>query len=299
MVKKVSIIIPSLDRNKVLISTLRDLLKQNYPNFEIIVVDQTESPNRKFLDFIESHKSKINYINEKKKSSPHARNVGVKLATGEIVLFLDDDVEIKNQKFIQYHVRNFTDLKVGLVGGRVMHLTDGKVPAKLEVGRLKFWGLKEVTHFNATKKSEIDHAAGGNFSVYKKIYGQVGGFAEIYKGNAHMEETDFSLRVKRAGYKLIFEPKAVLLHLQHNQGGNRTRDIYEFRYWLVHNSTVFYLKHYPRVLFPLFFGNKFFWTVTSSLKRRDMKMFRTMFGAIIDGYKYYKKISGNHQVRSS
>ena len=249
MVKNVSIIIPSLDRNRVLFSTLRDLLKQNYPLFEIIVVDQTDTPSRKFLDFINDHKDKIRYIQEKKKSSPHARNVGVKQAIGEVVLFLDDDIEIKNQKFIQYHLQNFLDPKVGLVGGRVIHGTDGKVPKKLEVGRLKFWGLKEVTHFNATKKVEIDHAAGGNFSVYKKIYDQVGGFAEIYKGNAHMEETDFCLRVKRAGYKLIFEPKAVLLHLQYNQGGNRTRDIYEFRYWLVHNATVFYLKNYSKAIF--------------------------------------------------
>lgn len=299
MTKKVSVVIPSLNRNKVLINTLRDLLKQSYPFFEIIVVDQTDSPNQKFLDFIKVHKDKIKYIQEKKKSSPRARNVGVKLSTGEIILFLDDDVEIKNQKFIQYHLQNFLDPKVGLVGGRVIHQTDGKVPKKLEVGRLKFWGLGEVTNFNATQKAEIDHAAGGNFSVYKKIYDQVGGFAEIYKGNAHMEETDFCLRVKRAGYKMIFEPKAVLLHLQYNQGGNRTQDIYEFRYWLVHNSTVFYLKNYSKILFPLFFMNKLFWTVSSSLKRRDIKMFKTMFGAIIDGYRYYKKISGNHQVRSS
>lgn len=294
MSKKVSVIIPTVDRSKILISTLRDLLKQNYPLFEIIVVDQTINPGQKLLDFIKLHKAKIKYIPEKKKSSPHARNIGVEQANGEIVIFLDDDVEIKSQKFIQYHVQNYTDNNTGLVGGRVIHRTDGRVPKKMDVGRLKFWGLKEVTHFNATQKVEIDHAAGGNFSVYKNIYNQVGGFAEIYKGNAHMEETDFCLRVKRAGYRSIFEPKAVMLHLQHNKGGNRTSDIYEFRYWLVHNSTVFYLKHYPGVLFPLFFGNKFFWTVTSSLKRRDIKMFRTMFGAIIDGCKYHKKISGNH-----
>lgn len=286
--KKVSVIIPSLDRNRILQKTLEDLLKQNYVDFEIIVVDQTQKPNAQFLKFIVAHQDKIKYIIEKKKSSPHARNVGVKAASGEIILFLDDDVEIKNNKFITYHIQNFEDNKVGLVGGRVVHRTvrgDNKISSKVAVGRLKWWGLKEITNFNSAKKCEIDHAAGGNFSVRKNIYEQVGGFSEIYQGNAHMEETDFCLRVKRAGYKLIFEPKAVLVHLAYHTGGNRTADIYDFRYWLVRNSTVFYLKNYPKILFPLFYINKMFWTVTSSLKRRDMKMFRTMAGGIRDGIK--------------
>lgn len=280
---KVSVIIPSLDRNKVLINTLDDLLKQKYPDFEIIVVDQTPEPSQKLLTFVQKRGDKIKYILEKRKSSPRARNVGVKQAQGEIVLFLDDDVKIQNSKFIQYHVQNFNDPKVGLVGGRVIHRTDGRISDKLKVGQLKFWGLKEITNFNATKKMAIDHAPGGNFSVLRKVYNEVGGFWEIYKGNAHMEETDFCLRVKRAGYGLIFEPKAVLLHLAYHQGGNRTRNIYEFRYWLVRNATVFYLKNYPKILFPLFWLNKMFWTMTSSLKRRDMKMFRTMWGALGDG----------------
>jgi len=55
--------------------------------------------------------------------------------------------------------------------------------------------------------------------------------------------------VKRAGYKAVFEPMAVLKHLQVPSGGNRAQDIYDFRYWLVKNFVVFYLKNYPKILF--------------------------------------------------
>ena len=287
---KVSVIIPTLNRSEVLLQTVKDVLRQDYPNFELIVVDQTERPKQEVITFCRRHQNKIIYLRLLKKGSPHARNIGAKKARGEIILFLDDDVEIKNKNFIAYHLKNYNNPKIGLVAGRVVSDFKEKPLVKKEAGKLKFFGLKEITNFSSQKKQEIDHACGGNFSCYKKIYLGLGGFSEIYKGNAHMEETDFCLRVKRAGFKIIFEPKAVLLHLRHKDGGNRIKDFYAFRYWLVHNSTVFYLKNYPKILFPLFFIQKFYWASGSSLKRRDFTMFKTMFGAIVDGYKYYQEM---------
>lgn len=289
MIKKVSVIIPTVNRSVVLLNTLQDLLKQNYQDFEIIVVDQTDHPKKELLDFIKKN-HQIKYVHETRKSSPHARNIGVKNAQGEIILFLDDDVEIKDKNFIKYHLDNYQTSKISLVGGRVIYNWNDH-RALSQVGRLKYWGLKEVTNFDSTIKTEIDHAPGGNLSCYKKIFLAVGGFGEVYKGLAHMEETDFCLRVKRAGYKMIFEPKAVLRHLQAPSGGNRAGDIYEFRYWLVHNYVVFYLKNYPKVLFPLCFVKEFIWALGSGLKRGDLKMFKIMYTAIVDGMKYYRGLS--------
>lgn len=288
MSKKVSVIIPTLDRHDILINTLKDVLKQDYPDFEIIVVDQTDEPAKAVSDFIKAH-HQIKYIHLDQKSSPYARNIGVKNASGEIVLFLDDDVEIKSHDFISQHLANYLDPQIGLVGGRVVY-DFNDIAAIKTVGRLKWWGLKEVTNFNSTVKTQIDHAPGGNLSCYKKVFDEVGGFSEIYKGNAHMEETDFCLRVRRAGYQLIFEPKAILRHLQVGYGGNRADDLYQFRYWLVHNFVVFYLKNYPKVLFPLCFMKEWIWAVGSGLKRGDYKMFQTMYQGMIDGIKYNRSL---------
>lgn len=290
MTKSVSVIIPTLDRGEVLLNTLKDLLKQKYSDFEIIVVDQTDRPKKEVLDFIKAHQDKIKYIHLDKKGSPHARNVGVNKSTGEVVLFLDDDVEIKDIAFIESHLDNYEDKNICLVGGRVIDDLNRPNKSK-EVGRLKYWGLKEITNFDSKKKMEIDHAAGGNFSCYKEVFLKAGGFGEIYKGNAHMEETDFCLRVKRLGDKLIFEPSAVLHHLHFPSGGNRRQDIYEFRYWLVHNSTVFYLRNYPKILFPLFYINKTYWILGTSIKRKDYKMFKVMISGIKDGVRYYNENS--------
>lgn len=286
--KSVSVIIPTLDRGEVLLNTLRDLLKQKYPDFEIIAVDQTDQPMKEVLDFIKIHSSKIKYLHLDQKGLPHARNVGVDKATGEIVLFLDDDIEIKDNDFIEHHIKNYQNKNIGLVGGRVIDRLHKQLPTQ-EVGRLKYWGLKEITNFDADFKTEIDHAPGGNFSCYRDIYLSVGGFSELYIGNAYREETDFCLRVKKAGYKLIFEPKAMVKHLQYSGGGCRKKDIYEFRYWLVHNGTLFYLRNYPRVLFPIFYSKQVILAFLSSLKRWDFKMFKVRYKALRDGIKYYKE----------
>jgi len=288
MSHSVSVVIPTLDRCREVLNTLKDLLAQDYSDFDILVLDQTDKPSPELTGFIKN-KPQIHYFHLDKKSSPHARNIGAQKAKGEILLFLDDDVSIQNKSFIWHHLDNFNNPEIGLVGGRVVYGDEN--PNHREVGKLKFWALKEITHFDSTKKMPIDHAPGGNMSVRKKVFLAVGGFSEIKKGNAHMEETDFCLRVKRAGHKAIFEPQAVLKHLQVPRGGNRARDIYEFRYWLVHNFVVFYLKNYPKILFPLCFIKEFVWALGSGLKRKYLEMFKIMYKAIINGVNYYKIMS--------
>lgn len=286
MYKSVSIIIPTLDRAEVLLNTLKDLLRQKYPDFEIVVVDQTEKPAKEVSDFIKTHQNKIKYLHLDRKGSSYARDFGVKNAKGEIVLFLDDDVKISQDDFITKHLENYSDKNIRLVAGRV--IDDWNQPNKeKEVGKFKYWGLKEITNFDSLKKMEIQHAPGGNFSCYRDDFLEVGGFGEVYVGNAHMEETDFCFRLKRLGGKFIFEPKAVTHHLHFTSGGNRRNDIYKFRYWIVRNSTFFYLRNYPKILFPLFYFNKLYWAVLSGIKRKDFKMFKVMVNAIRDGVKYY------------
>jgi GT2 family glycosyltransferase len=285
--KSVSVIFPTLNRDKVLVNSVKDVLKQKYPDFEIIIIDQSDNPEKETLDFFKKHKDKIKYFHIDKKSLPHARNIGAKISRSDILLFLDDDIEIKDDHFINYHTENFNDKKIALVGGRVVY-DFNKIPKVYkEVGKMKSFGLKEITNFDSLKKMEIDHAPGGNFTVLRKIYFQVGGFDEKYIGSAHKEETDFCLRVKKAGFKLIYEPGAAMKHLQFSSGGCRVGDIYISRYWFIRNYTYFYLKNYPKILFPIYFIKQLIWAMAASIKRGEKKMFNNMLSALTDGYKYY------------
>lgn len=93
---KVSVVIPTRDRPKDLAELLSTLFNQIYPPLEIIIVD--DSPVGSAKQVVNSFSSKFNsiryelrYVEGSSNGLPAARNLGVKLSTGDVILFLDDD----------------------------------------------------------------------------------------------------------------------------------------------------------------------------------------------------------------
>ncbi len=295
-IKKVSIIIPTLNRGKQLLNTIQDILKQHYAKFEIIIVDQTLNQDWQVKKYFRDYngKNEVKYIHIKEKGTPNAKNVGANAAKGDILIFLDDDIVIKRNDFIAQHVSNYENPKVGAVGGRVLMNSDRDINEIKEVGKFKYFGLVEITNFNANFRTEIDHVYGCNQSYRREAFVKAGGFKKIFKGNAHYEEADLSMRVKKAGYIIIFDPLAELFHL-HSVGGCRVKNEYELRYWLIHNATLFYLRNYPHYFFIVYFFKQFFWALFSGIKRLDYHMFAIMIEALYQGKKYYETNKKNNQ----
>ena len=87
----ISIIIPTINRSVELNNTIKEIFLQSFKNYEIIIIDQSIKSslsdkkiiNDKRIKFI--HKPEI-------QSASAARNLGIKLATKDILLFLDDDI---------------------------------------------------------------------------------------------------------------------------------------------------------------------------------------------------------------
>ena len=97
------------------------LLAQSHPPYEIIIVDQTESHDevtRQTLTEWEAEGS-IRRLHQKELNASLARNAGALAATGQVLLFLDDDIEIEPD-FIAAHVRNYADPKIVAVSGQVL-----------------------------------------------------------------------------------------------------------------------------------------------------------------------------------
>lgn len=100
-----TVIIPTLNRSEHLRKTLHSLLEQTILPNEIIIVDQSDDSKTKDLVAEErlvfsSRKTCLRYIGEGEKSLVHARNVGMRAATGKFVFFLDDDM-IPNKNYIE------------------------------------------------------------------------------------------------------------------------------------------------------------------------------------------------------
>lgn len=235
---RVSLVVPTVDRPEALYHLLRHLEHQTRPPEEIVVVDQSARVDARVAAYAAARPG-VRYHRIAERSLPHARNVGVRRSGGDVVLFLDDDV-IPDPGLVRYHAEAYEDPTVAGVGGRVVGGYDSAGGA---VGTFFPLGAAVVRNFGADRPGEVDHLPGGNMSFRRRVFERVGGFDVAFGGSAIGEETDFCLRARRAGFRLFFEPRAVVEHLPWATGGCRSKRFEDWLYWHAHNTMLFTLRH--------------------------------------------------------
>jgi len=275
----VSVVIPTLNRDEFLYDSINDMLNQDYTNYEIIVVDQSDNTNAKVEELVKKHPYKIRYYNNVGfKGLPQARNFGWQNAKNEIVLYIDDDIRAEKD-FIQNHTYGFKNQEVGVAGGKVIEqgMGSGK-----NVGRFNPWTFKLTTEFSNQSTQIVDHVKGCNFSIKKHILENINGFDEqISIGAALYEELEMMLRVKNSHYKVLFNADASLHHLVAIDGGCRVKDIPKYMKGLAHNRSLIisrYLKFYHK---PIVYGRLLLLGLSYSKTAKSLKP----FFATIEGIK--------------
>ena len=218
--KYISVIIPTIDRGEFLVDTIQQLKRQSVKNFEIIVVDQSVSYEKSVQLKINDLSAKsIRYFRVFPRSVTAAKNFGIKKATGDIIIFLDDDIKIKKD-FIKNHINAYKKYPdAGAIAGRV--LQDG-FPVIDNVLKFNEYGQSEGT-YTGTKDGYTNTFPGGNCSVRKKIALEVGGFDTRYYGGSFREESDFANKIYSAGHRIYYYHKAEIFHLAAPSGGNRVK----------------------------------------------------------------------------
>jgi len=241
---KISIIIPTYNREEVLCQTLDLALRQDYPSYEVIVVDQTREHLPSTEKYLQQIRGKIRNFRLEGANTPTARNLGVKNARGEIVVFLDDDVTF-DADLLKNHLLNYSDPKVGGVAGRVITLGES-VRRTHKVGYFSPLGICH-TNFSSDRRTWVHSAMGCNMSSRTRLIFEAGLFDPDFIGNCHREESDFCFRLRGLGYGIIFDPRASVIHLVAPQGGSRSEDPSDERSaTFFHNETLFYLKNMPQ-----------------------------------------------------
>jgi glycosyltransferase involved in cell wall biosynthesis len=217
----VSVIIPSYNRQSTLANVVAMAAQQDYVDYEVVVVDQTGTDSSVLNAALASAGDHIRYFRLDRPNLPAARNFGVTCATGEIVLFLDDDVEIGND-YISRHAAHFTDASIGAVMGLI-------TPASHWVEENLIATVKNDVNFEHVYEGGVALVSwvyGGNTSYRRKAICEAGMCDERFAGTACGEDTDLAMRVKSLGYKLLFDPSIKLIHLEETSGGcaNRAPD---------------------------------------------------------------------------
>ncbi|MDH4358881.1 MAG: glycosyltransferase [Candidatus Berkelbacteria bacterium] len=269
---KTTVVIPTYKRPKELKGCLRSVLDQTLKPDEVIVVD--DNPQSDLEKVISKYKG-VKYLK-------NPANLGLVLnknraaleASGEFIANVDDDMVLESD-YLEKTVAVFSDKSVGAASGQLIEKPQYKkfnfyffllrLPffffKKNRIG--KIWGVGEVSSgFEGNKKIDCDWLGGGALLVRKDIFIQVGGRDPAFVGSGEFEETDLTHRIKKEGFKLVYEPAAVA----HHPRSSKRKNQYHFNF--SSNEVYFYLKNLiPKAVLEKtgFVFYHFFWQILVNL----------------------------------
>ena len=248
----ITVVVPTYCRPKDLIRCLDALKTQTRPADEVlVVVRDTDFETETLLKTLIPGPFPLRSVTVSIPGQVAALNAGLAAAQGDIIAITDDDAIPSADWLERIETHFLSDEHVGGVGGRdwVYHgqqLEDGKQEV---VGRVQWFG--RVTgnhHLGVGVPREVDILKGVNMS-YRRSAIKGRRFDERLRGIGAQVHNDmaFSLALRRAGWKLIYDPKVAVNHYPAQRFDedqrNRFNDIALIN--AVHNETLVLLEHLP------------------------------------------------------
>jgi len=201
---KITVVIPTLNRYKYLEDVITDLEKQTYTNFEVIIVDQSDSYR---ADFYENRKLDLTVIRQEEKALWTARNTAIFKSTGDYILLYDDDSLIKEDWIFQ-HLKTLDYFNSDISSGVSLSVVGGVIP-------------KHYSYFRWS--DQIDT---GNVLIRKDVFRKTGMF-DLQFEKQRMGDGEFGMRCYLEGFKNISNPFASRIHLKVSEGGLRQMGLWD------------------------------------------------------------------------
>ena len=235
---------PSERREKELKRTLDSIFRQTHQDFVILLVENYKNKKKiePIVDRFKHKAQKIRVINNPKKKLSYLFDIGWRAVQTELIAYVADDVELEPEWLAEVHEELVSDKNTGVVAGPIL---SSCFPAG-EMHRLYLLSQKNLIlkiiawpylHFALEDKAllpgnlfesgayslgaaipeardfprqEIDLATTSSMGIRKSILEEIGGFDQRF--NFNHADGDLFIRIKKAGYKIIFTPKAVSHH---------------------------------------------------------------------------------------
>lgn len=247
----VSVVIPTYNRSAAVADTLHSLAPEmDAIGAECIVVDQSEAQEATAVRDACSRYPMVKYVHVDRPSLPGARNIGARVARGEVIVFLDDDI-IPDADLLKSHAAAYRDEDIGAVAGRIVEVRRGRNRNTSSLGTMFTWYGRILRNYDHQTPGFVEAPPGGNMSFRRAAMARTGDFDVKYEGNATLEETDYGFRVRRAGYRIAFAPDALVQHLAVPSGGCRLASEREVEISNLRNTLRFVRKYGPVAMRPL------------------------------------------------
>lgn len=215
---QVSAIICTHNRDRYLALAIDSLLKQDFPNFEIIVVDNASTDRTRAVVEARLGDSRVKYVYEAITGLSVARNTGAKVAQSEILAYLDDDAIASPHWLSSLHEAYEKNEKLAIAGGKVTLLwVDGMTaPNWLSEGLAGNLGAYDLGNSIVPITQPGLTPRGLNYSIRRKFLEQIGGFdpnlGRVGKNLLSNEELHMTHLALQSGWQVAYIPDALVAH---------------------------------------------------------------------------------------
>ena len=243
MNKKVSIVIPCYNEEKYISQCINSILSQKYENKEIIVCDGGSQDGT--LEIIKSYGNKIILLENKKRTTPHALNLGIKNSSGDIVIIFGAHAVMKPD-YVYESVRTFDiDKEIACVGGVLTNINESNIAKNISAAMSSIFGVGNAHFRTGLKRGYVDTVA---FGAYKKdIFDTVGYFDEELTRN---QDDEFNYRITNMGYKIYLNPTIKSDYYVRATYKKLFKQYYQYGYWKVYVNKKHRAITTIRQLFP-------------------------------------------------
>ena len=208
----VSIVINTLNRAEHLAQTLLALTGLDYPDFEVVVVNGPSTDRT--ADILACWEGRLKTAVCAEANLSVSRNIGLRQASGEIVGFLDDDA-VPHPQWLSRLVEPYRDRTVGAVGGFTIDNTGVRYQVRKTICD-RYGNAYNVSPFfderplNFVGTPYYPSLLGTNSSFRRSALSGIGGFDHAFA--YFLDETDVCLRIVDAGWKVLYQPDALVYH---------------------------------------------------------------------------------------
>jgi GT2 family glycosyltransferase len=209
----VAVLIATYNRPDYLRRCLDHLDRQTIAPDQIIVVDS--SLDERSAEVVREH-GVIVYLRNPlgRGHTATSRQMGVAAASTDIIAFIDDDA-FAEPDWLEKLILPYDDARVGAVGGRASNGQEGEEAVGLDsIGQFLDDGT--LTGYFAADPGKdvfVDHLLGANMSLRLSVVHTLGGIQDYYPGTCLREESEIVLRMRQAGYLVVYTPSALVEHV--------------------------------------------------------------------------------------
>ena len=300
MNKQTHIILVNYNGYKDTIECIKSLKNLKYNNYKIIIVDNASSDNsinelNKYVgDNLLLLKSNENL------GFSGGNNIGIKYALendADYVMLLNNDTEVE-PNFLEYMINAAeSDKSIGIVGCKIKYYDNKNLLwyAGGQVNWFKFigehFGMREEDNGQYDKFKKISFMTGCCMLIKREVIEKVGMLPDEYF--MYFEDVDFCVKVQEAGYKIVYEPKAVIYHKVGISGGGEESP-FSIK-WCTRNRIYFMNKYSYKVskgkfiLSNLFFYTTRFIRIIQYYLKSDKKRANAIIEGIKEGRKFVKE----------